>query len=203
MVRMVRKMPDGTLREVGAKSSENDTPKTEVDLFRELVGRANRGDKAALVELRKTLDRCPKLWHDIGDLATMARNVMIKAIAAGDRLLLESLRRSAEELEKELAGEDPSPLLRLAAQRFTACWLQVQHADAAAAASGQKTDFTRAKFWSDQQDRSSKRYEKALSTLRQIIETDERAKNSRQPEDGECDQQRHEKLDSLQARRSG
>ena len=78
-----------------------------------LVNKTRRGDSAASAELKATLGRkCPGLWRELGDQASMAREVVNKVVANGDPLLKESVQRKADKLEKELAGESAPPLLR-------------------------------------------------------------------------------------------
>lgn len=137
---------------------------TETMSFKKLVQRVRRGDTEAVLLLQKTLDQHPELWQKLGNIAAMTRSVVIKSLANGDRLLEESIERKADEMEQELTTEGVTPLYRLAVQRFVATWLQLQHADAAAAKSSNGS-LQQAKFWAHRQDQAGKRYERALKTL--------------------------------------
>ena len=101
--------------------------------IRDLMERAKNGDPTELEALRRALDRHPEVWRAHGDLAAHARDAWIGLVAGPDLALAESLARRAAALQAELAGPDPSPLESLLAGRVVACWLQVGHADAAAA----------------------------------------------------------------------
>ena len=68
-------------------------------------------------------------------LAQHTRLTIIRAISAGDRLLEDSLVRKADELQAQLAGEQPTALERLAVERVVASWLQLQQAELLAARS--------------------------------------------------------------------
>jgi hypothetical protein len=138
--------------------------------FRQLVQRVNAGDEQALQDLRDILDTCPGVWQHVGNLAAHAEMSLIRMIAGKDRLLLESLQRSAAEMRAELSRPDASELEKLAVQRVVACWLQLQHADAASAAPDQSLQ--QGKFWAQEQDRAHRRYltaVKQLTTLRQLL----------------------------------
>jgi hypothetical protein len=86
-------------------------------LLQEVVRRAERGDRSALPELRRLLDREPAIWRHAGDLGKIAEASTIELTAGHDLLLAESLARSVGELKSELAGPDPSRLDRLLAHR--------------------------------------------------------------------------------------
>jgi hypothetical protein len=94
--------------------------------FEELVKHANAGDRSALTKLQCLLDERPEIWRAVGDLGQHAKLSLIRLIAAGDQLVMESVRRSADELERHLAGDSPSPLELLCARRVAACWLELQ-----------------------------------------------------------------------------
>ena len=143
----------------------------EMTDFQRLVFKARRGDKEATAELKKTLDHHPELWRELGDLASMSRRAVIKALASGDPLLAQSVQRHADELEQELMGESPTPLQRLAVQRFVATWLQLQHVEAAAAKASHDS-LPRAKFWAQRHDQAARRYQRAMKTLTQLLKRD-------------------------------
>ena len=67
--------------------------------FAELVKRANAGDDDALAMMRQTLDSNPEIWESVGNLATHAQLSMVKLIAAGNKLVSESLLRKAKQMK--------------------------------------------------------------------------------------------------------
>jgi hypothetical protein len=107
-------------------------PLDSIEDLRGLVARA-RTDPAALPELRRALDLHPEIWRRVGDLAARAEQLWVELIAGPDVLAREALLHHLEALKVELAGPSPSPLERLLVERVAACWLQINHADAAAA----------------------------------------------------------------------
>ena len=108
-------------------SSRRDASPTRED-FESLVKKANGGNKAALVELRRVLDDNPHIWRAVGNLGLHARMALARSVAGGDELVYDSLMRYAYELETELLGPSPTPLERLVVQRIVACWLEANHA---------------------------------------------------------------------------
>jgi hypothetical protein len=114
-----------------SEKTPKDTPADTLERVQALVDRAVKGDRTVLPELSHVLDRHPEMWRDCGDLALQATEAWLKLTAGNDLLALESLRRKAKELNHEIAGEHPSPLERLLAERVAATWLQVNYADLA------------------------------------------------------------------------
>jgi hypothetical protein len=99
--------------------------------LRELIGRAERGDAAALPTLRAELDADPALWHSIGDLARRAEVAWVALIAGDDLALRESLLRTQAAARAALAGPAATPLARALAEAVLAASLQLHHATAA------------------------------------------------------------------------
>jgi hypothetical protein len=97
---------------------------------RQVLHRAQQGDRAVLPELGRILDDHPSVWRRFGDLAAHARDSWVNLAAGKNLLLRESLERKAAEMREELAGPDAPPLGRLLADRVVACWLQLNYADA-------------------------------------------------------------------------
>ena len=159
----------------GSRSPETETGRGkdgqwDKEAFGLLVQRANSGDEQALQELRHVLDTCPQIWKHVGGIGGHAELSLIRLIAGGNRLLLESLQRNIAEMRAELSRPSASALEKLAVQRVTACWLQLQHADAASSAPDQTLQ--QGRFWALEQDRAHRRYlsaVKQLTTLRQLL----------------------------------
>jgi hypothetical protein len=82
-----------------------------------------------LAQLCRVLDANPQIWQDIGDLAKYAQFSIIKVIAKGNQLIAESVKKKADELRRDLSGENPSPLEKLAIERVIATFLELQFVD--------------------------------------------------------------------------
>jgi len=108
-------------------------PIAGLDEIRELLGRAAGGDQEEMPELRAALDHRPELWRKLGDLAAHVELAWVGEVAGPNPALAEVLTRKVAELKRDLGGPTPSPLERLLIDRVAACWLQIHHADLAAA----------------------------------------------------------------------
>jgi hypothetical protein len=129
-----------------------------------LIERARKGDTTVLPALRRALDSNPEIWRHCGDLATVAKQAWIDLACGPNLLSKESVARKLLELETELAGAEPSPLVRLLAERVAACWLQLHYADALAA-QAQNVSLQQAKYMMERQSRAHRRYLQAIATL--------------------------------------
>jgi hypothetical protein len=183
----------GEWRRRGSQQMEEQTMSTEttttdktnkstvsntVDL-KALVDLADKGDAVARVRLREVLDASPEIWRKVGDLAGHARLALIRMIANGDQLLLESVQRHAEEMEAELLGANPTRLERMLVERVVAAWLQLQFTDTVSTSYDETLG--QAKFWSQERDRAHRRYlssVKALVTTRLLLLTDSESSGS-------------------------
>ncbi len=144
----------------------------EAARIRAMLARARAGDDSVLPELRAALDDCPAVWQAYGDLLPAAvRTASVELIAGGDLALRESLSRVVEALEAEVAGPSPTPLERLLAARVAATWLQLHHADAAAAHASGGTA-RQVGFTNRRQDSAQRRHLAAigaLATVRRLL----------------------------------
>jgi hypothetical protein len=131
--------------------------------FRDIVKQANAGDGKALARLRDVLDANPDLWQRFGNLPDHAERTLVRTIAGGDQLLAESVRRSAQNLRRELGAETASPLDRLAIERVVACWLQMQHADVATVKP--TGTFHEGLYFIRRQDSAHRRFDAAMKML--------------------------------------
>src|SRR5262249_49374550 len=99
------------------------TPPDYQQLFRELVARANDGDREALARLRKFLDLNPHLWERAGDLTAVAERAWIELVAGQDQLVAESVRRRLARLKADLGGPHATPLEFLLIDQVAVTWL--------------------------------------------------------------------------------
>lgn len=134
----------------------------------EFVERAQDGDKTVLPALRKALDEEPKMSRILVDLARSAESGMVEIIAGEDLLVQEAMPRNLAAMRKEIAGENPSPLERLLAERIAACWLQLQYFDAIYAQNLRKLSISQSEYYQRRIDRAHKRYLSAIRTLAQV-----------------------------------
>lgn len=142
-------------------------PIADLDEIRELLGRAAGRDPEALPELRAVLDRRPELWRRLGDLAAHAELAWVGEIAGANPALAEVLTRKVAALKQELGGPTPSPLERLLVDRVAACWLQIHHADLAAARPVDATAEGRERL-RKRQDAAERRHAGAIEALARV-----------------------------------
>jgi hypothetical protein len=155
------------------KPTPEQTAADERARVQEMVTRAVQGDASVLPELRRVLNGHPEMWRAYGDLAAHAQASMIHRAAGKDLLLQESLERKAGELRAEVAGDSPSALERLLAERVIATWLQVYTADAVAAQMhGEKVTLTVLREMQKRQESAQRSHLaaiKQLATVRRLL----------------------------------
>jgi hypothetical protein len=105
--------------------------KAKLARLRELSTRAEAGDKEARRELRRVLqESSPQVVAQAADLARRAERQLVK-VAAGEPLSEEAIPLRLEQLRAEIAGDNPTPLEMLLAERVVALWFLVQFLDGA------------------------------------------------------------------------
>ena len=111
-----------------------DTPLTK-DLavwLTALLMRAAGGDEAAAAEAIRACTAVPSLWEKVSGLGETAERAWIEMLAGtgpNGAFTREATRRELGRLRREVAGETPSPVERLLAERVALCWLHATHAD--------------------------------------------------------------------------
>jgi hypothetical protein len=138
--------------------------------LRDLADRAQDGDEKAVLEIRKILDGSPDLaWLFIKGPAKMAESALIDTFTKdADLASKEFLRLQLESMRVEVAGENPSPLERLLAERVVATWLEVQLFEALYAAGLKGGTFKQDDHRQKRLDRAHRRHLSAIRTLAQI-----------------------------------
>jgi hypothetical protein len=132
--------------------------------FDALVKAANGGSDEALDALRTLLNGQPEIWRHVGDLFAHAKESLIKLIAGDNQLLVESLRRTVDEMEVELLGDSASRLERMAIQRIVATWLELQFTDTVHP-EPQGKSLAQVKFALDLKNSAQRRFDAALKSL--------------------------------------
>jgi hypothetical protein len=98
-----------------------------LDELRDLSKKAEAGEKGARQELRHRLrESSPAVIERFSDIAGRAQNMLTNTIAAGEPLMQEALKERLALMREEIAGESPTPLKRLLAERVVAGWLLVE-----------------------------------------------------------------------------
>jgi hypothetical protein len=110
-------------------TSDNTGPKTYPDELREILERANRGDDAALPQLRQALDAHPELVAEFGDLVKHAEDSVLRWASGNCLTAREAIRRQVASLRRRLKATAASDLEKLLVDRVVVTWLQVYTAD--------------------------------------------------------------------------
>jgi hypothetical protein len=133
-------------------------------LFKELVARANKGDREALALLRQFLDANPHIWQRAGNLTAIAERAWIDLIAKENQLVAESAQRCLVELKTDLKGPHPTPMESLLVDSVGVTWLAIQHAEIHAA-SPPSGSLGQAAFRLKRAESAQKRHLNAVKTL--------------------------------------
>lgn len=156
-------MPDQT-KPALKKADESDAPAT-ADQLRALLKRTRAGDATALPLVRRLLESPFGIDLFGGDLARLARDSFVDALAGGDIGLKEAVGAKMTQLRDELLGPSPAPVERLLVERVVACWLQVHDAEARFAQNQGKLGLRQADHYQRRIDAAHRRYLAAVKTL--------------------------------------
>ena len=132
-----------------------------------LIDRAQEGDKEALPVLRKVLDEEPRIARFV-NLARDVERSIVKKISGDDVFTQEALPRNLKAMRKDVAGENPSPLERLLAERITVCWLELQYFEAIYAQNIGKLTMAQGDHHQRRIDKAHRRYLSSIKALAQI-----------------------------------
>jgi hypothetical protein len=98
-----------------------------------LIQRAAVGDEQASQLLIKACQTVPQLWEILATLSSLAVRSWVDLLAPagpGKEIVRRTIEKEIERKRSEVAGEDPSPLERLLAERVALCWVAATYADA-------------------------------------------------------------------------
>jgi hypothetical protein len=129
-----------------------------------LVRRAEGGDESAVPELRQALAASGGLVESAGNMARQVQTTLIRNAAGNNLFFREGLEAKINRLRAELAGQDPTPLENLLADRIALCWLSLHDAEARYA-QAQDLTIKQAEFWQHRIDCAHRRYLSAIKTL--------------------------------------
>jgi hypothetical protein len=136
--------------------------------LRSLVSQAQEGDEEALARIGQILKEVPSFARHFGDLNYYAERGYIEKVASNDPLTKKALPMRLENMRKDIAGPDPSPLEQLCAQRIVSCWLQLQYADALYVQNLPELSLGQDEHYQKRLDRLHKRYLSAIRSLAQV-----------------------------------
>ena len=140
-----------------------------LEKLRGLLGKAEKGDEDTVPEIRQILDERPDLAWQFVDVAQVAEEALIEKMSGEEDLAVKEIMRcQLKAMREEIAGENPSPLERLLAERVVATWLQIQLFEGLYA-SGMSKSTTIAQD-SYHQKRLDQAYRRHLSAIRALAQ---------------------------------
>jgi hypothetical protein len=149
---------------------EREAGRDTVGKLRELVKEAKGGDTTPLPEIREILRESPDLAWQIMNYGKVAEWHFVERMTGEEDLgSKEVLTNQLAAMRAEVAGENPSPLERLLAERVVATWLQVQLFEGLyAAGMYQSTSPKQENYQHKRLDRAHRNHLSAIRTLAQI-----------------------------------
>jgi hypothetical protein len=94
---------------------------------------ASDGDERASLALIDACQSVPQLWGYLSTLSSAAVHSWVDLLAPagpGREIVRRATEKEIERKRNEVAGEDPSPLERLLAERVALCWVVATYVDA-------------------------------------------------------------------------
>ena len=140
----------------------------------ELSEKAEGGDKDARLELRLAVrGSTPEVIARVSDFAGSYRRVLAESASRGDLLLQEGLQERMRLMEEKVAGDKPTALEELLAERVVSCWLMVEVMETLMAAQLRRDNQKRVTAshilqMMKLQESANRRYLAAIKTLAQV-----------------------------------
>jgi hypothetical protein len=149
---------------------ELETRRDMLERLRELVTKAETGNKEGVPEIWRILKESSELAWRIMDYGKLAEWHFVERMTKDkDFGSKELLKRQLAAMREEIAGENPSPLERLLAERVVATWLQVQLFEGLyAAGMYQSMSVNQGSYQQKRLDRAYRNHLSAIRTLAQI-----------------------------------
>jgi hypothetical protein len=141
-----------------------------VEKLRDLLRLAQQGEEDAVPQIRQILNEHPDLAWRFVDVAQFAEDALIENMTREENLAAKELIRcQLKAMREEIAGENPSPLERLLAERVVATWLQIQLFEGLYASSMFKSmTIAQGSFHQKRLDQTYRRHLSAIRALAQI-----------------------------------
>jgi hypothetical protein len=161
---------------VSAALEPTDGARAQIQELQALAQKAEKsGDKQARQELRQALrTSAPEVIARCSNISKVYRWMLADRIASGDLLEREAIVERARRLASEIAGENPTPLEVLLAERIASLWLLVELMEALTSAYfSSSSDYKRpaTAYYLQMikvQESASRRYLAAIKTLAQV-----------------------------------
>jgi hypothetical protein len=151
-------------------NEELETRRDMVGRLRELVKKAEKGNKEAVPEIRRILEESPEFAWRYMTLAKLPERLFINKMSKDkDLAAKELMEHQLAAMREEIAGANPSPLERLLAERVVATWLQLQLFEGIYASSVfENMTIAQGNYYQKRLDSTYRRYFSAIRMLAQI-----------------------------------
>jgi hypothetical protein len=117
--------------DVGAKLELTDGARARIQELEALSERAEEGDVEAKRELRRAVkDSAPEVIARCSDIARTYRRLAADTASGRDPLVKEAIVERARRMAGEIAGENPTPLEVLLAERIASLWVLTETQEA-------------------------------------------------------------------------
>jgi hypothetical protein len=142
--------------------------------LQELADRAEDGNAEARRALQRAVrESAPEVIALCSDTARTYRSILARTASGGNPLVHEAIKERARLMALELAGENPTPLEMLLADRVASLWVLVELQEALNAAWYQRDEIgqTSTAFMLQMvrlQESANRRYLQAIKTLAQV-----------------------------------
>ena len=136
---------------------------------RQLLNKADKGNKQALDALCTRVERTAWFWEWAGNMATQVQEALLTEYPGKEALLThEAQKRRCAALRRDLAGAAPTPIETLLVDRIVLCWLHLHLVEALYAQNMQKLSIQQLDFHERRVSLAQRRYLSAIRTLAQV-----------------------------------
>jgi hypothetical protein len=140
-----------------------------VEKLHDLLRLAQQGEEDAVPEIRQILSEHPDLARRFVDVAHIAEDALIERMTREEDLAAkEIIRCQLQAMREQIAGESPSPLVRLLSERVVLTWLEVQYFEALYAKNMRNLSIPQAEHHQKRLDRAHRRHLSAIRALAQM-----------------------------------
>jgi hypothetical protein len=161
---------------VAWRAEQPDTPPVD-DLLQSLQAAHLPRRKFPLPVIRRILERTGDegIQFFCGDLAWNTKLAMVTAFAGKNLVAREAMLRKIEQVERDLAGPNPTPIERYTAERAVLCWFAAHEADAVVCVTRGKIPQAQWKMLIRRQESAHRRFLAAMKTLDSVRKVPRRA----------------------------
>jgi hypothetical protein len=139
--------------------------------------RAEEGDASTLPLIRRILEQTGDegIKFFCGDSAFNTKLAMVNAVAGKNLVARQAMLKKIEQVERDLAGPNPTPIERYTAERATLCWFAAHEADATVYVPRGEIPHSLWKMLIRRQESANRRFLAAMRTLASVRKVPRRA----------------------------